>query len=589
MTWLKKSSVILFALILVFFQFGGNDHHASAQSLQNAVMISVQDQNGKDVIPLKAVSIKDGESAFDVIKEVAGNQLAYTVDPKYGPFITGIGGLTSTSPAYWGFFVNGGDPGVGSASYQVKNGDDLLFKIVNYPPKMINATVSIEGNGIDTKKYQKTASVVDGANAYDVIKQAYNQIDAPIDSQYFAYIANIDSLIKPGQYFGVYFNNQSVQVGVSSLKVKDGDSIVLKVTGTAADTGTSGDTGKSQTNDTATTPAPTISKDDLQQDINQASQYILKNGVDDAYEAMGLRQAGQHIPQSYIDQLAKELKDNNGQYRNVTDYDKLVLGITAAGGDASNFAGYNLIQSIYNNERMTNQGNNGPIYALIAIDSGHYKVPSTAKWTREKLVNYILDNQLKDGSWSLFGDTGSPDITGMALSALAPYKSNAKVTDAINKAVHYLSAQQNKNGGYGVDTNGGDSSESTAQVMIGLTTAGVDPTGQDFTKADGNLLTHLLTFRQKDGGFSHLLSDKQSNSMATPQALMALTAYQNFLNKKGSALQVNNSGMSVHPSASANGGVLPDTSTNDYNVMAFGFLIILIGCLVFIFNRKRRA
>jgi LPXTG-motif cell wall-anchored protein len=595
----KKASVVLACAILVFFQLIGFSHRAQAQTMNNAVMISVQDQSGKDIIPLTPVSITDGESAFDILKKAAdiNNVDLVSHNTSYGEQIDSIGGITPVWDAtdaskhfYWGFFINGAFSNVGSSSYSVKPGDDLDFRVINDHPAMIQATVSIEGDGVSTKYQNKSVSIVDGSTAYDAIKQAYSDsvINAPIDNQYFAYIANIDSLVKDGQYFGVYFNNQFADTGVSSYKVKNGDAIVLKVTGTATGNGNEGSSGNDGTGD-QTAPVTPVSKDELSKDINKAVQNILQNGVDETTEAIALRQSGQKLPQSFIDTLAKELQENNGQYRNVTDYENMVLGITAAGGDATHFAGHNLVKSIYNNTRMINQGNNGPIYALLALDSGQYKVAANATWTREKLVDYLVKSQLNDGSWALFGNTGSPDITGMALSALAPYQSDSKVTAAIKQAVTWLSNMQNKNGGFGVASNGGDSSESTAQVIIGLTAVGENPAGNQFTKADGNLITHLLSFQQKDGGFSHLLADKKSNAMATSQALMALSAYHNFLNHKGAVYQFDNAGMSVTPSQT--GHSLPNTATNSYNLIVFGMVLVLIGSFILIFFvfRRRKA
>ena len=145
---------------------------------------------------------------------------------------------------------------------------------------------------------------------------------------------------------------------------------------------------------------------------------------------------------------------------------------------------------------------------------------------------------------------------------------------------------QNTDGGFGVDTNGGDSSESTAQVVIGLAAVDIDPTGSDFTKNKDNLITHLLQFQQKDGGFSHLQSDHVSNAIATAQDLVALTAYQNYLNGKGSAFQMDNHGLVVHPSIDKTGEPLPNTATNAYNFIAFGALLVLVGSIV-LFYRKR--
>ena len=37
---------------------------------------------------------------------------------------------------------------------------------------------------------------------------------------------------------------------------------------------------------------------------------------------------------------------------------------------------------------------NGPIFALIALDMGEYTIPKNAVWTREKLLETILDLSL---------------------------------------------------------------------------------------------------------------------------------------------------------------------------------------------------
>lgn len=57
------------------------------------------------------------------------------------------------------------------------------------------------------------------------------------------------------------------------------------------------------------------------------------------------------------------------------------MGALAAGEDPTNIEGYNLVQAIYNGN-VTKQGLNGVAYALIALDSANFEVPSSAKWTR---------------------------------------------------------------------------------------------------------------------------------------------------------------------------------------------------------------
>lgn len=45
-------------------------------------------------------------------------------------------------------------------------------------------------------------------------------------------------------------------------------------------------------------------------------------------------------------------------------------------------------------------------------------------------------------------EAADPDITGMALQALAKYKSDANVQVAVEKSLHYLSKMQDSSGGY---------------------------------------------------------------------------------------------------------------------------------------------
>ena len=68
--------------------------------------------------------------------------------------------------------------------------------------------------------------------------------------------------------------------------------------------------------------------------------------------------------------------------------------------------------------------------------------------SREALVAYILDKQLSDGGWALSGDSADPDMTAMAVQALAAYRDDAAVQAAVDKAVQTLSDMQLSDGGY---------------------------------------------------------------------------------------------------------------------------------------------
>ncbi|WP_177245754.1 S-layer homology domain-containing protein [Paenibacillus sp. BC26] len=287
---------------------------------------------------------------------------------------------------------------------------------------------------------------------------------------------------------------------------------------------------------------------DLEETIEAASSYFENsaNGVGSDWSAIGLMKAGKQIPDTYVQSLINRVKYSNGEFDRVTEIERTVMALTAAGQDATDIAGIDLIEKLYNSEIMTSQGINGPIFALIALDTLRYEVQSDASWTREAIIDVIAARQNADGGFSLsVGNNSDPDITAMALIALAPYGDNptVKSMDLLADLTHWLSVNQSPEGGYVVTYGKGmpwessvDSSESVSQAIIGLTASGIDPTGPDYTKNGITLIDKLMQFRLPDGTFSHTADMLISNGMATEQALQALDAYKLLLEGKGERL-----------------------------------------------------
>lgn len=279
--------------------------------------------------------------------------------------------------------------------------------------------------------------------------------------------------------------------------------------------------------------------------IDQVSNFMLANGIGSEWQAIGLAKSGKKVPGEYFthfnQKIDSEITGNLDSGRiKITDIERLAIAATAIGKNPLDVNGYNLIELIYNSldnvngiDTMTLQGINGPIFGLIALDTDSFDIPNDARWTKEKLIQFLLDAQNDDGSWSLFGTAPSYDITAMALIALGKYKDDSHVQEAIQGAARFLSASQNEDAGFNDPWVGGVSVETASQVVIGLTSAGIDPIGPDFTKENGNLIDHILSFIAEDGGFKHLPNDATSNGMATEQGFQALVAYQLFINDEG--------------------------------------------------------
>lgn len=217
----------------------------------------------------------------------------------------------------------------------------------------------------------------------------------------------------------------------------------------------------------------------------------------------------------------------------ITDNERIILALTAIGKDPANVGDKNLLTALQDKDIMkvtdtSNTDINGLVMGLLALNSRNYT--SDTSW----LVQAVLEQQNKDGSWRASADTkpvGDVDMTAMALQALAPYYKdggNETVNTAVERALNWLSGKYRS--GY-------DSSESCAQVVIALSALNLDAnTDARFTKTvEGKTLSvlgNLLQYRvAENGGFKHQFADKAVNEMATEQALCAMAAYARFTEK----------------------------------------------------------
>ena len=246
----------------------------------------------------------------------------------------------------------------------------------------------------------------------------------------------------------------------------------------------------------------------------------------------------------YLSNIAKSVASMNGKLDPTstqtkhTEYSRVILALTALGEDATKFTGsngtvYNLVEPLFDQSGgkylVSEQGNNGTAFALIALDSGSYYKDATGTTARNVWINSLLDAQISDGSWGIDADFPGPnvDMTAMVVQALAPYCStNATVKAAVDKAVEWLSAEYQKTGDYG-------SSESAAQVIVALSALGIDAkTDSRFQHNGISVLSNFLSYADPNSkGFLH---DKQPNStvnqMASEQAAYTLVAYDRYVN-----------------------------------------------------------
>ena len=327
----------------------------------------------------------------------------------------------------------------------------------------------------------------------------------------------------------------------SAIDVKDGDTIYVAV----------GDPEWRSMNTSESANVYTINvkvNDKVGEKLNSTGDYLLSLGIPGVgsvggeWRVLGLARAGKitsELSDGYYSSLVSYVKENGSaklDSRKSTENSRVILALSAIGKDATDVAGYNLLEPLADFDFVTWQGLNGPVFALIALDTYNYEIPTASEGvtqtTREKLINYILESQLENGGWTFFGSAADPDMTGMAIQALAPYYSNnADVKTAVDKALDVLSATQQENGGFA--SWGSVNVESCAQVLTALASLGINAdTDERFIKNGSTLVDTIMDF-SVENGFAHI-KDGGYNQMATEQAYYALVSYNRVKNGKTS-------------------------------------------------------
>lgn len=296
-------------------------------------------------------------------------------------------------------------------------------------------------------------------------------------------------------------------------------------------------------------PAIAAKEPDLKSLVEGSAKYMLSavkepepGDIGGEWAVLGLARSGYTVPDGYFEgyygKLEAYVKECKGvlHARKYTDYSRVIITLSAIGKDPRNVGGYNLLTPLGDYEKTIWQGLNGPIWALIALDSGNYAMPQNkdakVQATRQKYIDCILDAELDEGGWTLSrrtsADPADPDITGMALQALAKYQDQKAVKEATERALDCMGKKQDENGGYS-NMWGDANSESVVQMLVALCELGIGWNDERFVKNGNTLLDNLLTFRTSAGGFYHIADGSDGdNQMSAEQGFYGLISCLRF-------------------------------------------------------------
>lgn len=243
-------------------------------------------------------------------------------------------------------------------------------------------------------------------------------------------------------------------------------------------------------------------------------------GTNSEWYVLALSQSGKTYDFSGYQTALKNYLTKNMEY-SATSRQKYALCLAATGSTDT------YISEVLENS-IGQQGIMSWIYGIHLLNNGY--VSTTA--TKESVKQQILTWQAKDGGWALAKQSalGDVDITAMAIQALAPYyQKDASVTKAIDRALTLLSGWQLESGDF--KSYGKANPESTAQVLVALSSLGIDAqTDSRFIK-NGNTLLDGLKKYASGGGFCHE-EGGAVNESATVQTFYSLISYLRMLGGK---------------------------------------------------------
>ncbi|HFU7087930.1 TPA: DUF4430 domain-containing protein [Bacillus cereus] len=489
--WLLTS---LMAVTLVFVSFANTVHITFAEGNTAKLAIIGESQKGIMLCP-KEEQIKDGETALSLLQKVMGDKVeAETMS--FGTYVKGIDGLMAGATSGWLYDVNDQSAEVGADSYKLESGDVVVFRFVSDWSNMSQETLQQTLDKFGTCKTVEEPKTDDPKQE----KPEEPKTDDPKQE-------------KPEE-------------------PKTDDPKQEKPEEPKTDDPKQGKPEEPKTDDLKQEKPEQPKQENIQvpaaqvnDAISKTSEKMLQDGIESDWVALGLSRSGKNVPieakLNYVKAVTEKVEKRMNRF-SATDLARTIIMMNAMQADPTKVGEHNLVQKLYESDKVNSV--TGYTFALLAFDTKKYEVPVNSKWNRVALVDALLNAQHTDGGWtydsaSSKDSASSVDVTGMVLSALAPYQDRADVKPAVQKAVAYLYNEQLENGGFSAD--GQENSNSAAQAIIGLSLV-KDVDQNRLHKAVQNLLSYQLP----NGEFKWLPGDQNGSGMATEQALLALIQFK---------------------------------------------------------------
>ncbi|NIA60064.1 DUF4430 domain-containing protein [Bacillus pacificus] len=491
--WLLTS---LMAVTLVFVSFANTVHITFAEGNTAKLAIIGESQKGIMLCP-KEEQIKDGETALSLLQKVMGDKVE-SETMSFGTYVKGIDGLMAGATSGWTYDVNDTSAQVGADSYKLESGDVVVFRFVSDWSNMSQETLQQTLDKFGTCKTVEEPKTDDPKQE----KPEEPKTDDPKQEKPEEPKTDDPKQEKPEEPK----TDDPKQEKPEEPKTDDPKQ------------------EKPEQPKQENIQVPAAQVNDA---ISKTSEKMLQDGIESDWVALGLSRSGKNVPieakLNYVKAVTEKVEKRINRF-SATDLARTIIMMNAMNADPKMVGEHNLVQKLYESDKVNSV--TGYTFALLAFDTKKYEIPVDSKWNRVALVDALLNAQHTDGGWtydsaSSKDSASSVDVTGMVLSALAPYQERADVKPAVQKAVAYLYNEQLENGGFSAD--GQENSNSVAQAIIGLSLV-KDVDQNRLHKAMQNLLSYQLP----NGEFKWLPGDQNGSGMATEQALLALLQFKDI-------------------------------------------------------------
>lgn len=278
---------------------------------------------------------------------------------------------------------------------------------------------------------------------------------------------------------------------------------------------------------------------DISTNLKRTGDYILKTdihpGLESAWHVLGLAASSLTISpeyyQTFYENMLQKVQESKGELssQKYTEYSKAVLALSAIGADAEQIGGYSLVEALTKQEKVTAQGMNGVIFALLALD-GKESYRQTYADDIQKYLDFLLANEIEGGGFALAGDKADPDITAMAVVVLAKHQENINVLPVLERAKSVLYEIKRTK----------DKSLNNLESNVWLALAGM---ATDTDLVSKQQMETILAYQNADGSFCHAYEEQgleQANAMSTEQAFLAMVAYQRYQQGMGDIFSYDN-------------------------------------------------